>query len=342
MKKSLTILDIAKKANVSPSAVSIALNNRKGISEKTRERILQIVEKYNYVPNQQARRLLFKCTNNIGILHEEHRSPLRHLFLMEVLSSALTKSEQLGYNLLISSVNGERYNQIPDVVKNRDVDGIIIIGEMNLQIIDNIRSTGIPTVLVDDHMRSKDTIAVEVDHVQGAELAVDYLISCGHTKIGYIGETQASMYGKQTYYGFKRSLKKNKLPLVEKWLRFKAANGDEKSGERCAAELAAECEGDVPTALYCAADIYAIGVIRQLQAEGYTVPDDISVISMDNVILSKYIQPPLTTIKFDMAKMGEFAIETIIDLIQGDYTKPNKVFFAGELIKRKSVKQIDE
>jgi LacI family transcriptional regulator len=75
---------IAEKANVSPSAVSIALNNRKGISDKTRKRILKIVEKLDYVPNPQARRLLLKYTNNIGILHEEQKSPLRHLFLWDI------------------------------------------------------------------------------------------------------------------------------------------------------------------------------------------------------------------------------------------------------------------
>jgi LacI family transcriptional regulator len=334
-KKQFTIKEIARLADVSPSAVSIALNNREGISTTTRERILALVEKLEYVPNQQARRLLLKYTNNIGVIHEQQKSPLQHLFLMSILSSALSAGEALGYNFIIAPVLGNKNNRVPDIVKHRDVDGIMVIGELQLEVLSDIKKYGIPTVLVDEHLREEDTIAIEADYKQGASLALKYLVEKGHRQIAYIGVARERNYGDQTFSGFMNGLLESGLSVQEELLFPVAQEETEEAGYRAMKKVLTVNVS--PTAVFCAADIFAIGAIRAVKEEGYRVPQDISVIGMDNIILAQYIEPTLTTVRFNMNDMGKLAIDILIKMIKGEYSGKKKIFFKGYLVERSSV-----
>ena len=177
----LTIRDIARMAGVSPSAVSLALNERRGIAETTRARILAIVERTGFVPNQRARRLLERRSGNIGVVHAAGSSPFRQLFIAEILGAALAECEQRGYNLVFAGVREE--GGAPEVVRRRDVDGVLVIGEIPAEVIEAM--AGVPMVLVDEHMRTAGVTAVEADYAQGARAATAYLIRLGHRRIGY-------------------------------------------------------------------------------------------------------------------------------------------------------------
>ena len=338
MRKNLTIKDIADLANVSPSAVSIALNDRKGISDETRTRILSIIDRVGYIPNQQARRLLLKYTNNIGILYEKEKSPLTHWFLFEIISPAVTRCEELGYNFLFSSIqNTEQFN-IPDIVKNRDVDGLIILGELKTSIIAELLRYGFPVVLVDEHMRTKDAYAIEADYEQGAELAVSYLIGRGHTRIAYIGENNTGKYGKQTLSGYRKALEKHHLDTPMSLVRLEARDAKEETAYACMEQILSS--SPLPTAVFCAADIYSIGAMRVIKERDLRVPDDISVAGMDNIILGSYVEPGLTTVKYHKEQMGNAAIETLVSIIKGEYVGSKKLIFHGELVERSSVKSL--
>jgi LacI family transcriptional regulator len=336
MAKTLTIKDIAELANVSASAVSFALNNKKGISAETRQRILKIVEENEYIPNQQARRLLTKRTNNIGILHEREHSPLSHWFLHEILSPAAKQCEELGFNLLFSPANGDRDNLIPEIVRNREVDGIIILGETDPLVIEKLRETEFPLVLVDEHLRTPDVFAVEADYAQGALTAVDYLVTRGHRKIGYIGDSADSFYGSQTYRGYLNALEEARIKPEKGLIFHDARDGDEETALRCMERLLSK----TPTAVFCAADIYAIGAVKAIRKAGMTVPGDISVIGMDNLVLGKYVDPELTTIDFRKEEMGREAVNILIKLTQDERHPEKKRVFPGELLVRSSVRDV--
>lgn len=325
-------------ANVSPSAVSIALNNRKGISEETRRKILKLVDEVKYIPNQQARRLLLKFTNNIAILHEEHHSPLDHLFHVEITAAILNNCEDYGYNAVFTSIKTGRNSSVPEVVKNRDVDGIIVLGELPLSIMNEIRKFGLPIVLVDEHFRIKDLPAVEPDYLDGSEKASSFLIQRGHRLIAYIGESKYRKYGSQTYNGFRRAMKNAGISVAEEYMQLGASGSNTDTGYDCMAKLLSL--GKKITAVFCAADIYAVGAMRAVKDAGLTIPDDISIIGMDDILLSEYVEPPLTTVKFNKIEMGMAALKTLTGHIKGELTGAGKTAFRGTIINRSTVRQL--
>lgn len=338
MDNKLTIIDIARLADVSPSAVSFAINNRKGISDATRAKILKIIDEHNFVPNQQARRLLLNYTNNIAVLHELHKSPLVQLFHMDIITSALSKSEYLGYNFVFSPVNRNKNDEIPEIVKNKDVDGIIVLGEVSGKIIEKIEKVKVPFVIIDEHLKTKNAAAIEADYHHGARLAAEFLAEKNHRNIAYIGESREKAYGLQTLSGFREQLKELGKSLPAKYIKDEAENAEEDSGRRCMEKLLRL--KNLPSAVFCAADIYAIGALKAIKAAGLKVPRDISLMGMDNIILSSYIEPPLTTIKFHKGNMGFTAIETLVGMIKGEYRGPKKIMFDGEIVERESVRAI--
>ncbi len=339
MAKKLTIIDIAKIAGVSPSAVSFALNNRKGISDETRKRILAIVEKHNFVPNEQARRLLFNRTNNIGIIQQSDISPLNNLFLHDIMNSAAGRCDEIGYNLLFTSIGHKQRNTVPDIIRKKEVDGVLILGEADPALIENISEMEFSMVLIDEHMRTTDAYAVEANYLQGSELAAQFLIDGGHQKIAYMGESNRTQYGRQTYNGFKSALADAGLKPAVELVYQKVRRGDPETGYRAMNML---IKAGAPSAVFCSADIYALGAIRCLSDNGLQVPDDVSVIAMDNIILSNYISPGLTTVDFKKEKMGRAAVDLLLQLCEGALPVEKKIVFNGEVVHRQSVMNLSD
>ena len=335
MEKRVTIVDIARLARVSPAAVSLALNDRPGISDRTRARILLIVEKRKFVPNQNARRLLLRSTGNIGVVHDEALSPLKQLFLIDILNAAMASCEREGYNLLFSALHRNEEQGLPAIVRRREVDGLLVIGEVGSAFARAVRETGLPYVLVDEHQRTPNAVAVEADYRAGAEAAVSHLIESGHKRIGYVGESPEGSYGRQTLEGFERGLRIRSLRASASYVRTEAFGASDATAQACAGRLLAL--KTPPTAIFCAADIYAVGVLRAVAERGLKVPRDVSVIGMDDILLDQYVTPPLTTVGFPAEQMGVAAVQTLLSMVRGRYDGPTKVIFAGSLVERSSV-----
>lgn len=332
----LTITEIAKLAKVSPSAVSIVLNNKKGVSEETRATVTAIIEKYQYTPNPNSRRLVFNKTNNIAVLFKKNISPLEHFFYSEVNNAILHECEILGYNLLFASVRIENDNVIlPNVIKSYDVDGIIFYGDMDSIIINSIKKFDIPFIIVDSHLSSSDTISVSADYKEATYTAVKHLISLGHTDIAYIGNNSIPQYSTQTFSGFKKAVEEKKIPIPLNWIQIDAQ--DEKSANACMGKILSS-NPHIPTAVFCCADIYAIGAIKCIKELGFKIPDDISVVSIDDIILSQYIEPPLTTVKIDKVEMGRLAMNLLIKIIEKE-TVESIILKSNNLIIRNSTKK---
>jgi LacI family transcriptional regulator len=335
VKKRTTIVDIARLAKVSPAAVSLALNSRPGISDRTRARILKIVERRKFVPNENARRLLLRYSGNIGVLHDEGRSPLKQLFLLNIVSASLATCEREGYNLLFTALRGRGAGELPEIIRRRDVDGILLIGESDPPFVRAVREAGLPIVLVDEHQRTPDVVAVEADYRAGAAAAVAYLVSSGHRRIGYIGESSDGAYGRQTLEGFQQGLKLSGLRASASHVRTEAFGASDATGHACMIRLLGLKSR--PTAVVCAADIYAVGALRAAREGGLRVPEDVSVIGMDDIVLGQYVTPPLTTVGFPAEQMGVAAVQTLLSLVRGRYEGPAKLVFSGSIVERASV-----
>jgi DNA-binding LacI/PurR family transcriptional regulator len=332
----LTIKEIAKIAGVSPSAVSIVLNNRKGVSEETRKRVLEIVEKLQYFPNPHSRRLIFDKTNNIAILFKKNTSPMEHFFYAELNNVILNQCEALGYNLMFSSVDFDNENNeviLPNIIKYRDVDGVIFYGDMDLQIINKFKTLEIPFIVVDSHQISSDILSVSADYYEASRMATKYLISIGHVSIAFIGTNLLPFFGNQTFSGFKKVIEENRISIPINWIQLDAI--DEKSSYSCMKNILSY--DTLPTALVCSADIYAIGAMRCLKDNGIKIPDDISIIGIDDILLSQYVDPPLTTIKIDKVQMGKIAIDLLVEKIENNDVT-NHIINSNDLIIRDSTK----
>lgn len=327
----ITNKDIARMAGVSPAAVSLAINGRKGISEATRQRILKIAEAYHYTPNPSSRRLIYRRTNNIAILFRRDTHPIDGLFYVELNQSILDACQDFSYNLVFTQaqVSAEAV-RLPDVIRSRDVDGVIIYGDTDERLIAEIEQYDIPLVTLDNSRRYGDHLAVQMDYSQAAYTATAHLISLGHRDIAYIGNDAMHYFNSQTFNGFRRATVEGGLTLSMDRVQMDVA--DERTLHRAIDALISSSR---PTAVFCATDLYAIRTMRRLAALGISVPGDISVAAVDDILVSQFTTPALTTVRVDRAQMGRLGLELLQKRIQGEPCQ-SVVLPSDQLIRRES------
>lgn len=339
----LTIKEIAKIAGVSTSAVSIVLNNKKGVSDETRKKVTQIVDNLQYAPNPNSRRLLFNKTNNIAVLFKRNISPLENLFYSELNRVIIREFDNYGYNLIFTSVAVENNNIIfPNIIKSYDVDGVIFYGDMDPLIINGIKKFDIPYLIVDTHSPTPDALCVYADYAQAAYTATSYLISIGHRRIAHIGNSMLSNYNLQTFSGYKKAIEEQKIEIPMNWIQINAQAdaGDEQTAYNHMEKILSYSA--LPSAVFCSSDIYAIGAIKCIKYHKLKVPDDISIISIDDIILSSYVEPPLTTVRIDKVDMAKIAVSILVNKIEGKDTEiTNHMVNSNNLIKRSSTKAVE-
>ena len=330
-----TIHDVARLAKVSPSAVSIVLNNRPGVSDATRKSVMEIVEQLGYAPNPNSRRLLFKKTNNIAILFPRSTSPLEHSFYSEINTAVLRECEINGYNLIFSSFSAKNDKvQFPDLIKACDVDGVIFYGDVNPTVLNALAKYELPHIIIDNHTLLPDVLCVSADYHHASQVAVKYLMELGHREIAYIGNSAQTDFGAQTLSGYQKALAAGKISVPEAWQQCDAFC--ENSAYQCMEKILA-CP-QRPTAIACGADIYAIGAIQCIKDHGFKVPEDFSVAGIDDILLSRYTDPTITTVKIDKGEIGKTAVQLLIQAIDGESVS-GIVIQSDQLIPRKSTKE---
>jgi len=334
----LTIKEIAKNAGVSPSAVSFVLNNRKGVSDATRRKVLDIIDKTQFTPNRSSRRLSLKKSFNICLAMNTASSPFVDLFYFDITRGIVDASTHYDYNLVLSQLNYRKNSKshVPSSVKNRDADGIIFLQDTPEPILKEASAMQVPFILVDAELKANEIYtSVNLDSEWSCQVATDYLIKKGHRDIGFITSSYLPRYYKQTIAGFTKTMNDNGLIVKPSWVFSEAE--DELTAYKGMVQILKNKRR--PTAMVCAGDRYAISAIRCVQDKGLLVPGDISFIGMDNILLSSYITPPLTTIGYDAFEMGRTAFELLMKKINGEAVK-SVIFPSGSIIERGSVRQL--
>lgn len=309
-----TIKELAKLAGVSQTAVSFILNGKPGVSEQTRRKVLEIIEQTNYKADRNSQRLALKKSFNICLAYLETSSPFDDLFYFEVAKGMLSKNSEFGYNIVLCKIEIENNNyKLPDVITSRDTDGVIIFQDINPQIMFDIESYGIPCVVVDSHIDVGQISSVSHDAEKYSYEGVKYLLEWGHSRIGIISSSYIPNFWLQCFSGYSRALFERNLMINPAWVQSTAVNED--SAYLCMERIIGS--GALPTAVFCGGDVFAIGAIRCLKDHGIRVPEEVSIIGVDNIILGRYIDPPLTTIALNQIQMGELAIGLLIQRIEG-------------------------
>lgn len=336
-KKRIKISDVAKKANVSISTVSHALNDSGYVKKETKEKIKKIADKFNYKSSIIATALRRRSLNLIAIVVGNVRSS----FFSEILNGVnkIALKEKFHTVILNTNFNEDEEITLINNIKNQFADGIIFIsGRDNDECIRNLAKEKFPFVLL---MRKTKVEApkILIDNYQAIIEVVNYLYKNGHHKIGYVSMPFDNWTTvRERYLGFKKGLKINRIDynpdsvLIDETLLFNEINA---SYELCKTFFR---KANLPTAIITATDNIAIGLYSALKETGIRIPDDVSIVGFDDLLISKHLDPPLTTIKQPTKQAGVEGTKMILDYIRNGLETNIEKKLDYKFIVRKSVK----
>lgn len=309
------IQDIAKATGYSPTTVSKAFNNYSDISDKAKKKILDAAKELGYFPNAQARGLKMRRSFTLGVILDELLGyGLSHPFFSMVIEAFREALEKSGYSMILISneLGNSNIESYISHCKQMNVDGVFILcTDSNDQGIQELIHSDIPTVLFD--MPNQDTNCVISDHYKGAYEAVEYLYSLGHRNIGHIYGTELTYAGAERQRGFIDAMKNLGAPVKKAW-QSSGGYFDLKYGKQAMEQILA-CN-ERPTAVFASGDMMALGAMQACVEKGVSIPEDISIIGFDNLLMLEWIKPSLTTVAQDYRAIGCACCELLSEMIE--------------------------
>lgn len=336
----VTMKDIAQRLNISINAVSMALNEKPGLSDQMRLLILKTADEMGYLHQKKKYLSVFSKTN-LCIMMQKYYVKTEHFYSI-VVSSIIEEAKKMGYAVSIEYFDDQNM-LIPECIAERKVAGILVVGKISVQPLKRLKNTHIPIILVDYTALGEMCDCVLTHNKQGGYMITQYVLEQGYRKIGFFGDLNYSISFQDRFTGFKEALLKNGIirhfydhEYIEKYSFLKNI-------ENCVLEHRVEkiiqilSEKSLPEVFVCANDMNAYIVIQALEKMGYHVPEDIGVTGFDDIPLSAHLKPPLTTIRVQKEYMGQEAVFRLLDLIQSKNHLPQTELLSVFLVERKSV-----
>ncbi|MBQ5950912.1 MAG: LacI family DNA-binding transcriptional regulator [Lachnospiraceae bacterium] len=331
----VTLKDVAKVAGVSYATVSRALSGSPEISEDTRCRILKLCKEMGYTPNSIARSMVKRRTDIIGLIVPSLNNP----FMSELTGQLEIYARNRGYNLMVccSSYDHDLEKEVFALLVGRQVDGIIMIPGGN-EIYESLSSltSQVPTVFISDNLQDYPENYVCVDNFRGTQIATEYLYSLGHRDILYFGARQKSKTHKHRLEGYLATCEK--LGLEPHVLPSSYSRSSREVGYTMAGDYFSKKNRE--TAILCAADMLAIGVMQAAFDAGIRIPRDISLMGFDNISFSALPQIDLTTINQPTQQMAIAAVDMLLDRIKNPEAEHARLILPPSLVERKSCRSI--
>jgi LacI family transcriptional regulator len=331
-----TIKDIAARAGVSTSTVSRVLNakaKKYRIGQDTEKRILQVAKEMKYRPNHLARSLRLKKTHTVGLIVPDIANP----FFAYVTRMIQKSAYELGYSLIVCNTDENLDTEIEqiDLLQSKGVDGFIIMPVgVQFDHLQQLLNEKIPLVLLDRCFDELNTHSVLVDNYMGACKAVEYLIHCGHQRIAIIQGLTNTYTNSARVKGYRESLVKSHIAINQDYIvgnDFRKENGYIET--KCLLNLE-----NRPTALFTTSDMITLGALQAMLEEKVRIPEDVSIVSFDDVDFAPYLVAPLTAVSQPKELMGEIAVKLLIDDIKSKSQNDKKrIILEPKLIIRKSV-----
>lgn len=336
----VSIKNIAVKCGVSIATVSKALNDHKDVSESTKQLVRETAKEMGYLPNANARALKTNRTYNLGVIFvEKAQSGLTHNYFASVLNGFKNQVESRGYDItFINREFGSDNMSYYEHCKYRNVDGVLIacVDFYNDSAADMFDSD-IPVIAIDYAVNQK--LSVISDNSSGMKSLIEYCYRNGHTKIAYVfGDTSDVTSARINSYV--STLKSLGIPLREDYLE-QSKYRDPKLTEEMFEKLVQL--SDPPTCILLPDDFAAIGAMNAADRLGLKIPDDISIVGYDGIILTKVLSPQLTTWEQDTERLGMEAAKQLIRLINKEITQDEPpIIIEGKLIEGQSVKRLTD
>ncbi len=331
-----TLKDIAKTANCSLATASKAINGKLDISESTRQRILKIAEEYNFTPNAFGKGLKKQKTENIGVIFCREFQPLSsNPFYSRVLEGIEAELAINNYNLVLHLLPEVYRGEYPKMLRERNVDGVVLVGVLQEAFIEHLKTEKIPTILIDPKIITEEFSQVLIDNEHGGYLATRYLIEHGHKRIAFISGDLDRESFRLRFTGYQKAMKSNGLKINDNYIQ---TGGLENGYDHVDVLLKLEQR---PTAIFAANDINAIYGSQAITDHQLRIPDDISIVGFDDIEMAKMVTPPLTTVRVYKEEMGSIAVRKLLGIIN----KSEKLVTAVipiRIIERGSVKSLTE
>ena len=324
----MTLEEVAKRAKVSTATVSRVLNNLEVVKESTRKRVLQAVEELNYHPNLHARSLAGGKSRTIGMIVSNVSNP----FFVDVFRALEEAARKRNYDVLIEHTDystEQLMSNVRSMLGQRVAGLAVIVSEMSPEVIQEIASSNVPAVFYDVGAPGPRATNVRVRYETGMQRVVQYLYSLGHRRMAFVGHHAGLSPLQVRQKAFVETVKQHRREVEYRV----ALNLDSPAGgAQAARELLTT--GFRPTAIVCVNDYMAIGVLRELRVQGLSVPGDVSVTGFDNIELSEFTNPALTTLNIPKAAIGQMTLEALLREEDGD--APREIVLDAELVLRDS------
>lgn len=337
MAKRVTSLDVARRAGVSRTTVSFVLNNVEAmqISEETRQRVQQAARELGYVPDAAAQALASGRSKTIGLLLARRSEVISSdMYLTQILEALMREIRQHEMRLLLEVVedfdNPESYLKL---VRSNSIDGVLYSGpRLNDSALRVLVEHGVPTVLM-GALPGVNYPSVDIDNRSAAQRAVRHLIQLGHTHIACITNAPLSYSAAaERLQGYRDALEAANIPYNPALVRF--GEFDPESGFYHLSNLLG---AGVPfTAMFIASDVVAYGAMAAIRLHHMSIPEQIAIVGFDDVPVSRYLDPPLTTVQLPMSDLACSACEMLFDLINGKQPDQLHILLDAHLVVRKS------
>jgi LacI family transcriptional regulator len=332
----MNLEDIAKQAGVSRSTVSRVINNEPYVSEKTRTRVLEIIERLNFSPNHAARTLVTQRSRVLGVVIPT----TGNVFLVDnsyfpmLLQGIAEATVDQDYSMLLwlSKHEEDHVDFSQRITRNRVSDGLLIASiSYNDPLFDHLIEFTNYFVMVERPLRYEDRVSyVSVDNVHAGQIATDHLIRLGRRRIAHITGHMTISDGQDRFAGYKRALARADIPFDPNLVAQGLFTYD--AGYNCMKSLLPH----KPDALFAAGDTTALGAMQAIYEAGLKVPDDIAVIGFDDLDVAPKATPPLTTIRQPIQQKGAAAAQLLMDLIDGRTQSPHQIILPTQLVIRES------
>ena len=301
----MNLEQVAHRAKVSTATVSRVLNNASVVKTSTRARVVKAIEELKYHPNLHARNLAGGKSRTFGMIVSNMENP----FFFDIYKTVESDAHAAGYEVVVANTD-YRAEQLVNSIRlmiGRRVAGLAaIVSEMEPALIDELNDSGVPVVFYDVGAPRRNITNIRVNYRRGIDKVIDYLYSLGHRRLGFVG-----------HHATLGPINERSKAVIDAAARYPditvrtTADMDTLDGGRLATR-ALLASGDTPTAIVCVNDIMAVGALRELRERGIRVPQDVSVTGFDNVKLSEFCYPSLTTVHIPRDQVGHLVADTLL------------------------------
>lgn len=332
----VTIKDVAKMAMVSPSTVSRVISDDPRISEETKIKVNEAMKELGYHPNAIARSLVSKSTNTIGVIMPKsaHLS-LANPFFPEVLRGISASANENGFYILLSIEDDGigKINTIDKIVKAGMVDGVIMLySKLEDDTLKMLIDKNFPFVMVGKPINGNKVSYVDNDNIGASYEATTHLISKGRKSIGIITGPLNMVVSLDRLEGYKRALMDNRIEFNSDLII--SAEFSKENGYKAIENLISK--GNVPDAILAVDDLLAVGAMEAIKDAGLKIPEDIGILSFNNITTAEYLSPSLTSVDINPYELGVEATELLFQKLQNRKMLPQARIVPTKLIIRES------